>query len=165
MTKKNIEKSDDSEPATNRTLEAFIGLLDDYSDRSIGWGGFFVASMFGMYSLLSIADKLVPGLVWAIVYFFLWIFGGYSMLNFIWYFELANNITDEIRLLSPDFNRRLIEMLKRADKGVWSWLFWFARWRNRNPSLTIILLVTFYISITWLPFFLTLWIKSIPFFL
>jgi len=164
MTKKNIEKSDNVQPETSRALEAFLGLLDDYSDRSIGWGGFFIASMFGMYSLVSMVSKPVPGVVWAIVYFLLWIFGGYAMANFVWYFELANNITAEIRLLSPDFDRRLIKMLKRSDKGFWSLLCWFARWRARHPRLTIIILFVFYVCITWLPFLLILWIKSIPFY-
>jgi len=159
------DKKEDTNISKSQTLEAFVGLWDDYADRSIGWGGFFVASMFGMYSLLGIIDAKVPGFMWVLVYFLLWGFGAYSLANFLWYFELSNCITEEVRCLCPDFKSKLQIMLNRNKRGFYSLMHSFSRWRERHPKLTSIILFSYYIGITWVPLFVVLfWLKSVPFF-
>jgi len=161
----NKKKSNDENERNGRTLEAFLGLLDDYSDRSIGWGGFFVASMFGMYALLSVVGEPVPGIVWIAMYLLLWIFGGYSMANFLWYFDLTNRITAEIRMLSPEFQMKMNEMFEQSEKGIWFWMHKFARWRVVHPRFAIILFFSYYVTMTWLPLVVVLfWMKSVPLF-
>lgn len=159
------EKADDRNEKNAETLQALLGLLDDYSDRSIGWGGFFVASMFGMFSLLTVLGKPVPGIMWIAIYFMLWVFGGYSMANFGWYLDLANKITAEIRILSPEFQKKMNGIFRQSERGLWSWMHKFAHWRVKHPTFTVILFFTFYAVMGWVPFLVVLfWMRSIPLF-
>ena len=159
------EKENTEKEANGRTLEALFGLLDDYSDRSIGYGGFFVASIFGMYSLLAVIERNIPGIVWIAIYSLLWLFGGYSMATFGWYLDLTNRITADIRNLSPDFRKKMNEIFKQSEKGVWFWMHRLASWRVRHPKLTIIVLFTYYVIMTCTPFVVVLfWMKSVPLF-
>jgi hypothetical protein len=82
---------------SNSERDIVASLLQFHSDRAIANASFLVASMFGLFVVLSMmASYQFEGTWWALAltYWFLWGFGFYSLLNFNHYAlnaEVAKN--------------------------------------------------------------------------
>ena len=84
---------------SNDTIAARSALLDFYSDRCVAFGGFFIASIFGLLTVLSLAQGINCGdaslqfqlivLSWVAYGFFGYI-GFYVLRNFSYYANFAN---------------------------------------------------------------------------
>jgi hypothetical protein len=110
-------------------IAARSALLDFYSDRAVAFGGFFLASVFGILTMLAIVQGIkcsdsnltivfvslsfVPYLIFALI-------GYISLRQFVSYARIANQIeggTGEAESLR--FYAQLSEEIKDANKGFW----------------------------------------------
>ena len=73
----------------NDTTSRLAALLDFYSDRAVAHASFFVASVFGTFSLLFLVKNWYSLVLVAMPYSILVLFGIYSLLNFGKYASLA----------------------------------------------------------------------------
>ena len=82
--------------------QIWSSLLQFYSDRAISHASFLVASIFGLFTVLSLmtnASIELLSLIWltlTCVYWFLWTFGLYALLNFGYYAIVAQVVKDTI---------------------------------------------------------------------
>jgi len=73
-------------------------LLDFHSDRAVAHASFFVASIFGLFAVLSIAENSPENrTLWTLPYWALFLIGFYSFANFSLYAVFAHKIECEIR--------------------------------------------------------------------
>lgn len=65
------------------------GLLDFYSDRAVAHASFFVASIFGLITLLSIIGQLDTGLKWFSIPLFWWSIPLFFAFSYVGYYTLG----------------------------------------------------------------------------
>jgi len=77
---------------------------DFYSKRAVAHASFFVASVFGLFTVLRLIYEMNPypasQFTLSVVYIGVWIFGGYSFLNFSFYATIANSAQKAIHRLA-----------------------------------------------------------------
>jgi hypothetical protein len=91
------EKKKEPKPYVDRNLRAtrLAALLDFYSDRATAHASLFVASLFGLFSVLSIVDQLTGDYIWfsMVIYFLLAYSGYFTLVRFGFYAQIAHLIT------------------------------------------------------------------------
>jgi hypothetical protein len=79
-------------------------MQDFYSKRAAAHASFFVASVFGLFTVLRLIDNMYYSFwsktVLALVYVSLWIMGIYSFLNFSFYASIAHNAERSLQILA-----------------------------------------------------------------
>lgn len=84
---------------SDEDIRGFTVLQDFYSKRAVAHASFFVASIFGLFTVLSFIERVLPSVVTVnqifllplksvgylllyIIYWLIWLFGLYSLYNF-----------------------------------------------------------------------------------
>lgn len=97
-------------------IQMLSALLDFHSDRAEAHASFFVASLFGLFSVLQVAQNLlnsgvifislwITKAIWLVICWFLFYFGVYSYFKFGYYASYAHMV--------------LLEMRKVVDRNLW----------------------------------------------
>ena len=116
-----------------------LTVIQDFNNKKANsHATIFVASMFALFTVLSLASRIVLAASFSfsnclilsfslISYILILIFGFYSMLNFSYYSTISQRAEEEI---IGDLNNQLISKYVREWKGI---LKWFAD--NKMPNL------------------------------
>lgn len=140
-------------------LTAKEALLDFYSDRAVAHASFFLASLFGLFTVLAITQNAqVNKWLWLIPYFLLFSLGVYTYSNFCYYAVLADSIRRNIQNEST-INETMKNIGKEIVKGNF-YLKWFHILKKQSKNLfgagRLLLMGTIYSFIVWVPWFLVL---------
>ena len=93
--------STDVDPGTSNKISARSALLDYYSDRAVSFSGFFLASIFGLLTMMALVqgiecnDVTIQSVFLILSVFPVFTFaymGWYVMKRFSYYVEIANKI-------------------------------------------------------------------------
>lgn len=80
----------------NEKIQKIAIMVDFYSDRADAHATLFLAFLFGLFTVLAIAqNQNTCKWIWGIPYWFLFLGGFYSFLNFSLYATYAQKITEE----------------------------------------------------------------------
>jgi hypothetical protein len=120
------------------TLKRLSTVQDFFSKRAVAHASFFVASIFGLFTILSLMEKFVNrmpfyGIIWQLAwdwnfarflllsssYWFIWLFGLYSFANFGYYATLAQRTEEKIA------EGKEIEIIDETKKKLGRRLSWF----------------------------------------
>lgn len=117
-------------------------VIQDFDNkRANAHASLFVASMFGLFSLLAlmgrIVDRTLPSFAnYAVIillllsYIFVWFFGLYSLLNFFFYATVAHYAKGEI------VKEKEVELIREAKRG-WTWIpRKFASFKEPNINIS-----------------------------
>jgi len=100
-------------------------LLDFYSDRAVAHASFFVASIFGLVTLLTVIQQLdiylkwfsVPLFWWSIPIFFVFSYTGYyTLIRFNFYASIAGELAREISSIVPFRHTMLGNYVQEQEK-------------------------------------------------
>ncbi len=79
---------------TGDKISSLSAILDFYSDRAIAHASFFLASFFGLFTVLQIQQN--PTLGWAILYWILFLAGLYTLNRFGYYASFAQKLMEKL---------------------------------------------------------------------
>jgi len=148
------------------TFKSLSIVQDFFSKRAVAHASFFVASMFGLFTILSFMERDVNriSLAWnwnlrlsllSATYWFIWLFGFYSLGNFGYYATLAQHAEEKIAENKDN------EIINESKKGLGRILKWFYDFKSghRKEGLfgwvrkhNTIMFFLFYIVIGFFPF-------------
>ena len=74
----------------NTKISAYSAVLEFFSSRAEAHASFFLASLFGLFTVLSIAKNTSNWLWWSITYWFLFGLGLYTFFNFCTFAQFAH---------------------------------------------------------------------------
>lgn len=79
-------------------LAVLSALLDFFSDSALGYVSAFVACIFGLFATVSLIQSQTGFWFWSLtlVYFSLFLGGGYALLNFAYYIRIAQKTKREL---------------------------------------------------------------------
>lgn len=106
-----------------------LTVIQDFNNKKANaHATIFVASMFALFTVLSLAQRIVTKVssncsipnftvLWLSIvsYLLIWVFGLYSMLNFTYYSTVSQRAEEKI---VGDMERQLISSYKKGWKGV-----------------------------------------------
>lgn len=155
---------------TSKKIAARSALLDFYSNRAVSFGGFFLASLFGLLTMSTLVQgikfgeakittlfvllSLIPFLIFALI-------GYYSLRQFRYYANIANKIeggaggTETLR-----YYAELGELIEAEDtKQKKEHLVRIMKWitdstHPRHFKLAYSILILFLVVVTYIPRFL-----------
>ena len=109
-----------------KDIGKITAMVDFYSDRAVAHASFFLASLFGLFSVLSLAqNQHTLKCVWAIPYWLLFLGSLYTFVNFSFYATYAQKITEEADMYEVE---KVKKALKRARRNLI--LNWFQILKN-----------------------------------
>lgn len=140
----------------NRKISALSAALDFHSDRATAHASFFVASIFGLFTTLSLypyASKVwLMGLL-AVSFWFIWGFGAYSLYNFGRFAAIAQGILSKIREMGSTTEIES-EEVKRWDKRHVKFM-----WFKSIPRKLHVFLILYFLLVGVVPFLIVCWPK------
>jgi len=83
---------------------SLAAILDFYSDRAVAHASFFLASFFGLFTVLSIGEKEI--FEWAFPYWILFSVGLYTLIRFAYYATFAHLIM--VRMRESDYRSGVV---------------------------------------------------------
>ena len=131
-------------PETNKHDEDIrirnLTVIQDFNNKKANsHATIFVASMFALFTVLSLASRIAtPSFSFSnylilsfssISYLFIWIFGLYSILNFSYYSTVSQRAEEEIVC---GLDKQLISDYMKKWKGI---LKWFANYKMPKSTL------------------------------
>lgn len=129
----------------DESLSVLLGLLDFDSDRATAHASFAVASIFGIYALLSAFnyfDSYYGKTVFGLTYFLLAGFSLYSFLNFSKYASSAHKTQDIMKnhYLKSALGQQILAELEEEKEKKWitsfrKWLLDSQTWRNLKTKV------------------------------
>jgi hypothetical protein len=125
------------------TFKRLSIVQDFFSKRAVAHASFFVASIFGLFTILSLMEKFINrmpfyGVIWQLAwdwnsarflllsssYWFIWLFGLYSFANFGYYATLAQKAEEKI------VENKDIEIIKESKEKHGRALNWFYNFKS-----------------------------------
>jgi len=95
-----------------------LAVLEDYSNRLVGWGAIFIAMIFGNFSLLQLFPgeniNLPEWILITAVYIVLYLVGIYAVVSFFEYSFEITLITKRIKVIRSDAANY---------QGIWDFVF------------------------------------------
>jgi len=156
------------------TFKRLSIVQDFFSKRAVAHASFFVASMFGLFTILSLMEKFIDrmpfhGVTWQLTwdwnftrflllsssYVFIWLFGLYSFGNFSYYATLAQRVEEKI---AKNKDNEIINESKKGLGGILKWFYDFKSGHRQEGSFgwvrrhNTILLFILYLLVGSFPF-------------
>jgi len=123
------------------TFKSLSIVQDFFSKRAVAHASFFVASIFGLFTILSFMEKSISRIplsevIWQLAwdwnfarlillsstYWFIWLFGLYSFANFNFYATLAQHAEEKI---AENKDNEIINESKKGLGGILKWFYDF----------------------------------------
>lgn len=105
----------------DRDVTSLAALLDFYSDRAIAHASFYLASLFGLFTVLQIAQfDYGSQCYWVVPYWVLFFVGFYTLARFNWYATTAQEITGIIRteIVKEELRKRIDDIGDRITDRI-----------------------------------------------
>lgn len=142
--------SDEELKKNDESMSFLLGVLEDYSNRYIGYGGLFAASTFGIYALMSINGYLIPKHIYWLTFCILFFAGLISLIFTFRYVKLTHGITQYVRDNYSNCDTVFEKVIKKYDIQI---LRFLTRYMYMIRPMPLIILIIMYILVTFLPFY------------
>jgi len=141
----------------NEKIQKIAIMVDFYSDRAEAHATLFLAFLFGLFTILTIAgNENTYKWIWTIPYWLLFLGGVHTFLNFSYYATHAQKITEEISCYEVPEVKKVLDKVKRSLN-----LAWFHFYKQRIGKWVILSSIVAYFIIAFLSCWLVIgWIAA-----